>query len=333
MLQGTFTSVPLDSRVLQGNQLGDPTLRDVLVYLPPGYDDSAERYPTITLLTGFASTHRSVYGFSPWSPNTIEKLDMQIVAGECEPVIVILPDCTNRWGGSQFIDSSATGRYQTYLAEEVIPFVDETFRTIPERDKRAVVGKSSGGFGALRLGMDRPELVSVIGSHAGDAAFEISMRPMLTPAAIAIDRAGGVNAFCEKMAETGPRGGTDFDAIFVLASSAAYAPNDGPFPHCDLPMRPSTGELNDEVWARWLAHDPLERVAACADAVRSMKLIVLDAGTRDEHGLHFGHRLLYARLDAAGAANLELNEFDGGHRGTSHRYAVTFPRIVSALNQ
>ena len=333
MLHGTFTSTKLDSRVLQGNKLGDPTLREVLVYLPPGYDEGSTRYPTITLLTGFASTHRSAYGFNPWSPNTIEKLDMQIVAGECEPVIAVLPDCTNRWGGSQFIDSSATGRYQTYLAEEVIPHVDATFRTIPERDQRAIVGKSSGGFGALRMGMDRPELVSVIGSHAGDAAFDISMRPMLTTAAIAIDRAGGVQAFCEKIAESGPRGGNDFDAVFVLASSAAYAPNDGPFPHCDLPMRPSTGELIDEVWQRWLAHDPLERVEACAEAVRSTNLIVLDAGTRDEHGLHFAHRLLYARLDATGAPNLELNEFDGGHRGTSHRYALTLPRIAAALSQ
>ena len=332
MLAGTFTSTTFDSQVLKGNKLGDPTCREVLVYLPPGYDASTTRFPMVVLLTGFASTHRSTFGYSPWSPNTIEKLDMQIVAGECEPVIVALPDCTNRWGGSQFIDSSATGAYQSYLVE-VIEHVDATFRTLPERARRAVVGKSSGGFGALRLGMDRPEVVSVIGSHAGDAAFDISMRPMLTSAAIAIDRAGGLHAFCEKMAESGPRGGNDFDAIFVLASSAAYAPNDGPFPHCDLPVNPSTGEVIEAVWHRWLAHDPLERVDACADAIRTMTLIVLDAGTRDEHGLHFGHRLLAERLRAVGAAAVELNEFDGGHRGTSHRYALTLPRIAQVLHQ
>ncbi len=333
MLHGTFTRTVLDSEVLQGNKLGDPTRREVLLYLPPDYDTSEERYPTITLLTGFASTHRSAYGFSPWSPNTIEKFDQQIVAGESKPAILVLPDCTNRWGGSQFIDSSATGRYQTYLADEVIPHVDANYRTHASRDQRAVAGKSSGGFGALRLGMDRPDVVSVLASHAGDAAFDVSMRPMLTGAAIAIDRAGGLHAFCEKMAESGPRGGTDFDAIFVLASTAAYAPNDGPFPHCDLPMNPATGELIEEVWQRWLEHDPLERVDASRDAIESMKLIVLDAGTRDEHGLHFGHRLLYERLREVGVSNVELHEFDGGHRGTSHRYALTLPRIAAALTE
>ena len=93
------------------------------------------------------------------------------------------------------------------------------------------------------------------------------------------------------------------------------------------------GEVIEAVWHRWLAHDPLERVDACADAIRTMTLIVLDAGTRDEHGLHFGHRLLAERLRAVGAAAVELNEFDGGHRGTSHRYALTLPRIAQVLHQ
>ena len=143
------------------------------------------------------------------------------------PAILVLPDCFNRWGGSQFIDSTGTGRYQTYLADEVFAFVDAEFQTIPKREARAAVGRSSGGFGALRLGMDRPDVVSVIGSHAGDAAFEVSMRPMLTSAAIAIDLAGGLQRFAEEIPVAGPQNATQFDAIFVLAAGGSSTTRSG----------------------------------------------------------------------------------------------------------
>ena len=57
-----------------------------------------------------------------------------IVAGECRPVVVPMPDCWTAYGGSQFIDSAGTGNYMTYLCDELVPFVDERFATIAERD-------------------------------------------------------------------------------------------------------------------------------------------------------------------------------------------------------
>jgi enterochelin esterase family protein len=304
----------------------------VLVYLPPGYDPAGPRLPVVLVLPGFGSNHRSVVGFDPWKPNTVEAFDAQIVAGESPPALLVLPDCVTRWGGSQFLDSPATGAYQTYLAEEVIPHVDRTFRTIPAREGRAVVGKSSGGFGALRLGMDRPELVSAIGSHAGDAAFEITMRPLLTSAAIAMAKAGGARAFAQRVVEGGPRNAMEHDAVFVLAASAAYAPEPAAErPHCALPVDLGTGEIVPEVWARWLAHDPLHLVDARADALQRMRAVYLDAGDVDEHGLHFAARALEARLTARGVPTVR-HEFEGGHRGTSHRYTVSLPFLVGALD-
>jgi enterochelin esterase family protein len=330
-VHGRVVESRLESRVLRGNRLGDPHVRDLLVYLPPGYDPAGPRLPSVLVLPGFAANHRSIVGFDPWKPNTVEAFDAQIVAGESPPALLVLPDCVTRWGGSQFLDSAATGAYQTYLADEVIPHVDRTFRTIPAREGRAVVGKSSGGFGALRLGMDRPELVSAIGSHAGDAAFEITMRPLLTTAAIAMAKAGGLGAFAERVVQGGPRGAMEFDAVFVLAASAAYAPepsNDPPF--CALPVDLATGELVPEVWARWLAHDPLRLVDARADALRSMRAVYLDAGDVDEHGLCFAARALEASLAKHGAPVVR-HEFEGGHRGTSGRYAVSLPFLIEAL--
>ena len=317
------------SLCLSDNPLGDAAERELYVYLPPQYDGK-RRFPAVMMLAGFGSTNHSIVAWSPWKPNTVELFDQLISEGRCKPAILVLPDCFNRWGGSQFIDSEGTGRYQTYLAEEVFPFVDAEFQTIPEREARAVVGRSSGGFGALRLGMDRPELISVIGSHAGDAAFEVSMRPMLTSAAIAIDLAGGLRAFAEEIPVAGPTNASQFDAIFVLAASAAYSPDSAEFPFARVPMDPQTGELRDDVWAKWREQDPLERVDTSLGALQTMSLIYIDAGDRDEHGLHFAARKLKDALSQRGLP-VYYEEYEGGHRGTSWRYEISLPQIVEAL--
>ncbi|MBX3248191.1 MAG: alpha/beta hydrolase [Myxococcales bacterium] len=317
------------SRCLKGNALGDPHVRDVLVYLPPGYDDDDRRYPTLTMLPGFAANHRSIVQWSPWKPNTIERFDAQIAAGESAPAIVVMPDCTTRWGGSQFLDSPATGAYQTYLVEEVVPHVDATFRTLP--DARGVVGRSSGGFGALRLALDRPGVFAAIASHAGDAAFEVTMRPMLTHAAIAVGRAGGLEAFAARVVDGGPRDAMEFDAIFMLAASAAYAPEPtAPSPHCAFPVDPATGLVEPDTWARWTAHDPLVRIPTHHDALRALRFAFVDAGDRDEHGLQLAARRLAAALAEAGVRTVH-EEHEGGHRGTSWRYEVSLPRLVAEL--
>ena len=328
-MRGRIVRTSHQSVCLRNNPLGDPHERDLYVYLPPQYDDG-KRFPLVMMLAGFGSTNHSIAAWSPWKPNALQLFDHLIAEGKCRPAVLVLPDCFNRWGGSQFIDSEGTGRYQTYLADEVLPFVDAEFRTIPDRGARAVVGRSSGGFGALRLGMDRPELVSVIGSHAGDAAFEVSMRPMLTSAAIAFDLAGGVEAFAKEVPVSGPQNATQFDAIFVLAASAAYSPDRSGFPYAEIPVNPSTGALRPEVWTRWLEHDPLERIETSSAALQTMSLIYVDAGNRDEHGLHFAARTLEDALSRRGLP-VHYEEYEGGHRGTSWRYEVSLPQIVEAL--
>lgn len=328
-MQGRIIRTSLESNCLRDNPLGDPHQRELYVYLPPQYQGN-ERFPVVMMLAGFGSTNHSIAAWSPWKPNTVELFDRLVAEGQCKPAILILPDCFNRWGGSQFIDSEGSGRYQTYLADEVFPFVDAEFRTIPHRQARAVIGRSSGGFGALRLGMDRPDVVSVIGSHAGDAGFEITMRPMLTTAAIAFDLAGGVRKFAEEVPESGPQNATQFDAIFVLAAAAAYSPSPDSFPYAELPMNTATGVLRQEVWNRWLAHDPLVRLETSTAALLEMSLIYIDAGNHDEHGLHFAARMMKDALLQRGAP-VHHDEYEGGHRGTSWRYEVSLPQIVDAL--
>lgn len=331
-LRGRIETPALESPALTGNVLGDPSERTVLVYLPPTYEESPpRRYPVVVLLMPYAATNHSMLSFKMWERSTFELYEDLLARGEAREAILVSPDACNRWGGSQFLDSPATGLYQTHVAEEVLAFVDARYRTIPRADARAVVGRSSGGFGALRLGIDRPGLFAAYGSHAGDGLFEVSVRPSFTSASIAIDRAGGLAPFLARIEQSGPSGSADFDAMLMISSAAAYTPEpSAPFPHLALPFDPRTALPVAEVWKRFCAHDPVVLLERDAHALESAALVFLDAGDRDEHGLHFAARRLAEQLRARGA-RVRHEEFPGGHRGTAGRYAVSLPALVAAL--
>lgn len=333
VLLGRIELPRFESRLLAGNPLGDPSDREVLVYLPPGYDDDAPgvRHPSLFVLPPYAAGHRSLMNYSVWEPDLFQRYERLLARGSVPRAILVAPDCMTRWGGSQFLDSAAQGAYQSYLVDEVLPFVDARYRTIPERAARAVVGRSSGGFGALRLGIDRPEAFAAYGSHAGDCAFEVSVRPSFTSVAITLGLAGGLDAFVERFEARGPGGAGDFEAMMTIATSAAYSPEpDAPFPFVALPLDVRTGMPIDAIWQRWLAHDPLVRLERDREAMRDAALVFLDAGDRDEHGLQLGARLVADRLRERGAP-VTHQEFSGGHRGTAHRYDVSIPALLGAL--
>jgi Putative esterase len=333
MLLGHVDRIRHQSECLVGNRLGDPAERDLYVYTPPSYGaDRARRYPVLVVLTGYASSGASLLNYKPWEPSFLERYERLIAAGAPEAVVV-MPDCFTRWGGSQFLDSAATGPYQRYVADEVVGHVDAHYRTLARRESRAVVGKSSGGFGALRLAMDRPERFAVVGSHSGDCAFELSIKPRFVEAAVALARAGGLSAFLERVRERGPSSQAEFHTLELVALSAAYAPDarsDAQPPFAQLPFEPDTALPRAPVWERFLSHDPLVRAERASAALRDARLVFLDAGIHDEYGLQFGARLLARRLNVTGAT-VHHQEFEGGHMGTGHRYDVSLPILLGAL--
>src|SRR5688572_16133360 len=160
----------LESRVLQGNPLGDPPERDLHVYVPEG---GAAGRPAILLLAGFAGTGASYFSPDPLGESLEQRLDRLIASGACPPVVVAAPDCFTRVGGNQYLNSTATGRYEDHLLEEVMPHVTRTL----EVGRWGVMGKSSGGYGALRLGMRHPERFAALADHSGDAGFELCYLP------------------------------------------------------------------------------------------------------------------------------------------------------------
>src|SRR3970040_618709 len=165
-------------QVLQGNALDDPIERAVHAVLPAAYAESRDRFPVVFLLAGFTATGASVLKYEAWEEDILQRMDRLVAGGRARPMILILPDAMTRFGGSQYINSAATGRYQDYLLE-LVDWADHSLRTLPQREARAIAGKSSGGFGALRMAMDHPEAFGLVGDHSGDKYFEYCYFPEL----------------------------------------------------------------------------------------------------------------------------------------------------------
>ena len=109
---------------------------------------------------------------SPFRQPFIETADAVFAAGEAPPAIVVYVDAWTAYGGSQFVDSPGTGKYHSYLCDEVVPWVDAHYRTLADGTHRAIMGKSSGGFGAMITPMLRPDLFGALATHAGDSLYE-----------------------------------------------------------------------------------------------------------------------------------------------------------------
>ncbi len=316
------------SRVLKGNPLGDPVRRELWVYLPPGFDER-RRYPVLWCLTGFTGTGSMAVIGNRWAPGLAERLDRLVAAG-CPPVIVAFPDCFTRLGGSQYMNSAATGRYEDYLCDELIPFVDGSLPTLPFRDARGVLGKSSGGYGALRLGMRRPDLFAGVACHSGDMAFALCYQFGFARAAARIAKFRSLEAWLKEFEATEKKKTADFDAINTVAMASCYSPDPAQPLGIALPFDLESGELLHGVWARWREHDPVEMVRAHADALRRMRLLFLDCGSDDEYQLHLGMRLFAKRCAELGIP-CETQEFPDDHKSISYRYDVSVPKLARAL--
>ncbi len=311
--QGTVVCLQHKSEVLDNNPLGDKHIRELFVYLPPEYDEE-KSYPSVYVLTSFTGRGKMMLNDSAFTPNFAERMDKLINDGKIRPMIAVLPDCFTRFGGSQYINSTATGNYEDYLVKEIVPFVDKTFSTINNKNSRAVMGKSSGGYGALVMAMRHADIFGLACSTSGDAYFEHCYLQDIPKAFRAIK--GDPNKLIEKFwNEDAKKGKDDFSGLNIIGMSACYSPRGASF---DLPFDLETGEIRDDIWAKWLAHDPVRMVENSLENLRSLKLLYIDAGTKDEFALDLGARILCERLKRFDIPHI-AEEFDDGHFNISYR--------------
>lgn len=310
---------------LEGNLLGDPSERDLFVYLPPGYEDSDRRYPAAYLLHAAGSSAQLLtYPLTDgqrWTPPIEDVLDPVFGRMGVAPMIVVIPDGDTSVGCSQWLDSPVTGNFERYVVRDVIGYVDEHYRTIPSAMSRGVFGFSSGGFGAWNLASRNADVFSALAMLSGDSFLDMTHKPLLWQYLDSI----------WPEAPNGPVEGNDLSQV-VYNYAATYSPNVGNPPHfVDLPIAFPSGELVQDVWDRWLSFDPVVNWRGRQENLRRLNGILLDVGTKDDFELQWGHRLLSHYLQQAGIAH-EATENTGNHGGRSReRHQIALQWLAGVL--
>jgi hypothetical protein len=329
-LKGKIVIKRLESVILKKNPLNDPYVRDVIIYLPPEYTKSSSRgYITVFCLAGFRGSGRSLLNVDPLGENIEQKMDRLVSEGKCGPMILVLLDCFTKFGGNQYINSSATGRYEDYIIGEIVPFIDKNYNSA----FHALLGKSSGGYGSIVLGMRHPDIFQAVVDHSGDAAFEYCYLPDFPKAVDAIREAGGPKKWLNRYWRKSNRHRTSDSApLNVLAMAAHYSPD----PRSKelglkLPFNLETGEILDDVWKTWLTWDPIRMVDKYSSNLKKLKLLYLDCGIKDEYNLHFGGRILHSKLQMMNIKHF-YEEFDDGHMNINYRNDISLPKIYRALS-
>lgn len=332
-LRGNLRVDFIQSKALTGNALGDPSERPVAVYVPPDYDAEASvRYPVLYVLHGYTGNVAGMLGSRPWEANVFQRVDQLIADRRMPPAILVAVDGFTRLGGSQYVDSIHNGKYATYVVDEIVDHVDGNYRTIAREGGRAVLGKSSGGFGAMHLVLEHPGIFAAFASHSGDSYFRYA-HPISFPDVHRtlqkhdFDIAAFVDAFERKHKRAHP----EYSTMELLGYAAAYSPASGRAFDLDLPFDTATGELRDDVFARWLSFDPAERVGNSRDRLERLRLRYLDCGRRDEYGLDIGARVVAQRIRDLGL-DVRHEEFDDDHRNVGYRYEVSLPALTAVLD-
>lgn len=332
-LKGRFDELIFESDVLKQNPLHDPFQRPLWVYLPPGYDQETERrYPAIYMIQGFTGQVDMWRNRSPFRKNFPELVDDLFAEQKAPACIVVWVDCWTSYGGSQFVDSPGTGKYHTYLCDEIVPWIDAHYRTLPQREHRGIAGKSSGGYGAMITPMLRPDLWGGLATHAGDSLFETCYLPDFRQSVRVLRTYydGSYEKFWQdfrsRVAFT--KSGDEF-LVNDWGMAACYsADEDGTV---RLPYDTTTGELIPEVWERWLAWDPVRMVPLHAAGLKTMKAIYIDAGMQDQYFLDLGADAFRRALVQIGVTDVFFELFDGTHSSIEYRYPISLKYLAERL--
>jgi hypothetical protein len=332
-LAGRIDELTIDSQLLRGNVLGDPHERPLWVYTPPGYDADDRRFPTVYVIMGYTGQVTMWGNRVAWRRPFPETADDAIASGQARPCVVVYVDAWTAYGGSQYVDSPGTGRYHSYLCDEVVPFVDERYRTIPDRRARAITGKSSGGFGAMITPMLRPDLFAHLATHSGDTLYELCYVPEFGESARALrdydfDVFAWWGDFTSRPSFTKS---ADMPLITALGVSACFSADDDGTPV--LPFDARSARLLPDVWQRWLAWDPVRMVEPYREALRSVESFWIDAGTRDEYSLDLGAEAFRAELQRIGVPDdrIAFELFDATHGGVDYRYPLALTWLSHRL--
>lgn len=330
---GRIEFIEVTSAALANNVLGDPVERTIAVYLPEGYDESGDDYPLMVDIVGYTGSGLAHLGWKAFQENVPQQIDRLISEDRMGPVIVAFPDCFTSLGGNQYINSSAMGDWETFLCDEMVPALENSFRIRPGRDHRAIFGKSSGGYGSIVHGMRRADTWAAIACHSGDMDFELCYRADFPDVLRALETYDfNYRAFVEKIQDGKKVSGGDFHNLMILAMAATYDPDPGAPFGIQLPVTTDTCELIEDRWQNWLRWDPVRMVdtAEAQHQLKSLRGLFIDCGVKDQYNLLYGARQLSGKLQLLGIDH-RYEEFPDNHSTIDYRMDVSLPYLFEAI--
>jgi enterochelin esterase family protein len=299
-------ALDVPGRTLADNPLHDPAARRVAVFSPRERADDVA-LPMLYYLPGYGGSSEDFLTAGERSP--FARLVQQMAADGFALRIAVV-DARNRWGGSQYLNSPAQGNYADYVCDEIVPTVEARFALAKGRNARIVAGHSSGGYGALMLGMKRQKLFGAVIGLSPDSDFELTHRPFVEEPAVRRVTRAELNAFLSPVADTPlPADGT---VRLMCGLSAAYAPVGKEEPGRFEWVWDERGEFQPRVWRKWLDHDPLLLIRKNADAFAPDQRIYLDGSAHDEWRFNISARRMFDVLEKR-PASVTFYEPPGGH--------------------
>lgn len=317
--------ITIASQSLNGNVPGDPTDREVIVYEP---DDKKQRAPLLVGLPPFGFNHNSFVSSSPLSEG-LEDIIARLYRKEMlNGAVIAVPDCYTKYGGNQYINSSAVGMYENFITQELIPKLREEYGT----SGTGIFGKGSGGFGAYTLAVRNPGIINGFAAHSMDAGFEYSYLPDFPLALEEFRRVGSPSAWLEKFSSSFNRiSPGKIKTLSVIAYSAFYSPNPASIEMgIDFPFEWVNGTFNQDVWNKWLIWDPAKNVGKYARQIDMLKSIYIDVGIQDEFALMWGSRAVDAFLSDS-KVNHTYEEYEDGHFGVVYRMEKSLAMMAASL--
>jgi enterochelin esterase-like enzyme len=290
---GQIEPIKVYSPSLEGNLQGNPADRDVVVYLPPSYaTDPNRRFPVVYQLHGWLPSAQVWSGMISLQQGA----DNAIANGTAREMIVVVPDALTIFEGSMYSSSITTGDFESFIARDLVDYIDANYRTIPERESRGLSGHSMGGYGTLRIAMKYPDLYS---------SFYAMSSCCLTP--YTADDAGNAAAAGITTLEQ-----AEAAAVFTklpLSLAAAWSPNPNKPPlYFDFPL--VDGEVQPLIIAKWNANVPLAMIDQYIPNLKRYDAIGLEVGLQD--GLAGANRQLDATLTAYGIEH-SFSTYEGDH--------------------
>ena len=274
---------------LKNNPLGDPITRRVAVIVPDATKRDAP-LPLVIYLPGWGGSSEDVIAQGGgWLAHAVDKM-----AGAGLALRIAVVDGRSRYGGSQFLNSGATGEYADYVAEEIAPAVEARYALAKEAAfPRIIAGHSSGGYGALMLAMSRHAQFAAVVALSPDSDFEVTHKPIVTQSSVrAITSAEIESVMAAGAKERLPGDGL---AHMVMGLCANYAPVAGKPGRFEW-LYDARGNFRAEAWQRWLDLDPLLVVRKRADAFAPAQRVYLDGAEHDEFGANIGARKIHEVL-------------------------------------